>query len=632
MADELNPEENYQGEKTEIIEDNYIMMNGARPFLADQSMGNNLITDLKAPVNDNDAARKKYVDDNTASVDAIAKDFTAGENIDDGDAVFVAGGTEVITSGQSADGSTDQDFGNATTANTDKLAQSFESSEAITIEKIKVKLANVNSPTDNVRVSIQGDNSGVPDGTEIEGVTIASGSMTTSIVEYTLTLEGLVSITASTKYWIVIERSGSGDNTNKYKTSKGGTYASGAGFKIDINGSWTALAPATDLHFDLLIPITAGRVYRTRATDLDFMDTIGVADSTVIIGASVDIIVEGNKTKTAWGLTPYSRYYLSETAGAITTTPPSNVKIIGYSLSATELLMSFTAGGRTDLSNEALVKSFTAGEDIVAGNAVGYISEQIDETTNPTIAKSANVRSLTATTNYSPGLQIHKRTSPAQEIHGLCYWTDLGDVLPSGATILEIKIFFYINSAQNNVNTATVYVNEASFDETAITWNTKPTATTSLANFSIQYTGWKDTGWFAITSANWTKLVNNGITLKTPSYNGSLVIYLDDETDTNPPYIHVKYETGDGKVYKVEATTSARANSYIGLANEAGIKDGAVNVEYGGINDNQSGMTVLETMYLSDTAGAIANSAGSTSKKLGKAITATDLLIINDNV
>jgi hypothetical protein len=286
---------------------------------------------------------KAYVDTQAGSADAIAKDFTAGENIDDGDAVFVAAGTETISTGQSNDASTDQDFGNSTGGNTSKVAQSFQLSEAAYVAKAKVKLALVNSPTDGVVVTLQADTAGAPSGTPLATVTKDYTELTSTLTEYTLTFDASESLSASTTYWLVFDRSGAANDTNKFKTAKGGSYAGGQGYYINVGGSWTDLS--ADLHFDLLIEVIAGRVYRTDASDTDLINVIGIANETITYGNTISVYTQGTKTKAGWSLTANKRYYLSETPGEITLTPTSNIKVIGWSLSATELLILYDVGG-----------------------------------------------------------------------------------------------------------------------------------------------------------------------------------------------------------------------------------------------------------------------------------------------
>lgn len=96
-----------------------------------------------------------------------------------------------------------------------------------------------------------------------------------------------------------------------------------------------------------------GKAYKCDADDLTKMDFAGFAQEAAILNASVNIINNGVATGFS-GLTTGARYYISGTAGGITTTPPTNVTNVGVALSATVIRMdkfptqrvvSFTSSG-----------------------------------------------------------------------------------------------------------------------------------------------------------------------------------------------------------------------------------------------------------------------------------------------
>lgn len=90
--------------------------------------------------------------------------------------------------------------------------------------------------------------------------------------------------------------------------------------------------------------------------------------------------------------------------------------------------------------------------------------------------------------------------------------------------------------------------------------------------------------------------------------------------------------TTAGRVMQSNATTSnIFANNFIGFATSTTAEAGTCPVVHTGIITGLSGLTVGSVYFLSNTAGAIATSAGSVSKKVGIAISTTALLIRNDN-
>ena len=77
-----------------------------------------------------------------------------------------------------------------------------------------------------------------------------------------------------------------------------------------------------------------GKAYKTDSDDLSKIDFIGFAQEAATLGGNVNIINNGVATGFS-GLTAAGIYYLSGTAGAITTTPPTNAIIVGVALSTT---------------------------------------------------------------------------------------------------------------------------------------------------------------------------------------------------------------------------------------------------------------------------------------------------------
>lgn len=87
-----------------------------------------------------------------------------------------------------------------------------------------------------------------------------------------------------------------------------------------------------------------------------------------------------------------------------------------------------------------------------------------------------------------------------------------------------------------------------------------------------------------------------------------------------------------GAVAKSNAAYNAQGTvNFIGFAKTTVAKDAAALVVTSGVLGGFSGLTTGSTYYLTDGWGTIGTSAGTTSKKVGKAISATELLIINDN-
>jgi len=99
-------------------------------------------------------------------------------------------------------------------------------------------------------------------------------------------------------------------------------------------------------------------------------------------------------------------------------------------------------------------------------------------------------------------------------------------------------------------------------------------------------------------------------------------------------YIDINLKTSTvGKVYASSASSNDfRANNFIGFTTAGGDADDTDEIITGGSDDALSGLTPGVTYYLGNTNGSIATSAGSQSRKIGLALSATVLLLKHDNV
>jgi len=125
-------------------------------------------------------------------------------------------------------------------------AQSFITNYDGQIETVKFlcdTTFQVGSNSDGLNVAIQGDNSGVPDGTDIESVNVPHASLGNSILVTVDFSSTPVSTTGKTLYWVVISRQGSLDNSNYYRIAADNTepYANGDNYYWD-GDSWETFA------------------------------------------------------------------------------------------------------------------------------------------------------------------------------------------------------------------------------------------------------------------------------------------------------------------------------------------------------------------------------------------------------
>lgn len=91
-----------------------------------------------------------------------------------------------------------------------------------------------------------------------------------------------------------------------------------------------------------------------------------------------------------------------------------------------------------------------------------------------------------------------------------------------------------------------------------------------------------------------------------------------------------------GRAYKAEAdvlgsTVTPFSNNYIGIFEETATSGNAVLVRVAGVSTKVSGLAVGVMHFISDTAGALSATAGTITRKIGIALSATKFLIKHDN-
>ena len=132
-----------------------------------------------------------------------------------------------------------------------RLGQGFQISIAWTLKTLAVRAKAVETPADNLVLSIFSDSSGQP-GSSLGSASVAGASIGTELDWVTATLATPLALSASTPYWIVVSRSGSVDPANYYliEVSLEAGYASGT-FMVD-GGAWAGPDPSPDMSFRLL--------------------------------------------------------------------------------------------------------------------------------------------------------------------------------------------------------------------------------------------------------------------------------------------------------------------------------------------------------------------------------------------
>lgn len=219
-----------------------------------------------------------------------------------------------------------------------KKAIKFRVSNAVTANQVKLIMAKVGAPSDNLVVTIETDSSGSPSGTPITNGTsnnLAGSGLKTTAEEQVFSFASAFTLSAGTSYWVVVSRSGVSSITDYYFAYAHSTnFANFSGKRFD-GTTWQTSIP---MYFEI-IPSSGGdskALYKASASFKQlsyisgFIITNAAQDSTPNFIA--DGIVPGFTS-----LTTHEAYYLQNTAGTIGTSMGTISVLVGYSYSATSI-------------------------------------------------------------------------------------------------------------------------------------------------------------------------------------------------------------------------------------------------------------------------------------------------------
>jgi len=266
----------------------------------------------------------------------IAKTFTAGHAIAAGDAVFVSDGASgyrtvisntTVTESISELGTTEDG-----TWQCEKAAQSVTPTVNLYIKKIVIQANKNNTPTDDLEVALQADSAGVPSGTDLA---VTAAVDIPSAANYDFIFSTIQTLTANTKYWFVVRRTGALGTFDNYNLNAGNGYVGGTIYVLN-DGVWADRG--VDLVFSLQELLPSGYIGKAEADVTGRYESfVGFASEAIAMDASGKVAISGVVTGLS-GLTP-GRYYLSDTAGAISTSVGTNTRKVGIAISATALLV-----------------------------------------------------------------------------------------------------------------------------------------------------------------------------------------------------------------------------------------------------------------------------------------------------
>ncbi len=275
----------------------------------------------------------------SASASKFTVSLTASTSITAGNVVSIF--PQILVDSETGTTDCNNGFGRASATTQYKTAINFIKTAAIqNTNSIKVILSKTGSPADSASFSIQADSAGNPSGTALSSGTIAAGSIVSGVWN-TITMSPSYTLSANTAYWLVASRSGAGDDSNYYQWTgtTAETFADGD-TKYNNAGSWVDSTDCEDQWFTIENTLDAGKIVKAVADNEWFeTGTIGIAENNISAGAVGDITITGITGNVFTGLAPGQKYYLSATAGLMSTSTPATPTLVGIAASSTAILI-----------------------------------------------------------------------------------------------------------------------------------------------------------------------------------------------------------------------------------------------------------------------------------------------------
>lgn len=213
------------------------------------------------------------------SADAVIKKTISGTFT--ADAIILRNSDDVQQSTFSSSGAV---FG--ASASNAAIAQSFVPAINSNVYYVSYAIARNGTPGDVMGVTIQSDTSNAPSGTTLATVSTGDGGFSTSLdIVNAFVRYPSLKVSASSRYWLVWQRTGSVDATNNYSISNpGDTYASGR-YSVLANGMWSTV-PSSDLYFVVKSALYCTADAVIKKTQTPFLNPTSPAGSWTVVDLS----------------------------------------------------------------------------------------------------------------------------------------------------------------------------------------------------------------------------------------------------------------------------------------------------------------------------------------------------------
>lgn len=173
----------------------------------------------------------------------------------------------------------------------DNIAMSFTPATSWTCTHVAVKCRRIGTPSDNFRIGIYPDSSGVP-GTVLTANETLGSALFTELTWTEFEFSTPVALTGGSTYWIGIRRTGSADPTDAYEVAMDEDLGYSGGTAILYNGSsWVTRSPDADMPFRVIGEIdSTEQIRKCIAAVDDFTYALIQVDSDIAIRQYTDTL------------------------------------------------------------------------------------------------------------------------------------------------------------------------------------------------------------------------------------------------------------------------------------------------------------------------------------------------------
>ena len=389
----------------------------------------------------------------------------------------------------------------------------------------------------------------------------------------------------------------------------------------------------------------------SNAWHVDSSGNIWWGTSATYAGATIKISSAGSVDLTT-GTFSGSLTAVTGTLGALTIASGGNIKLgqtayatgTGFWMGDVTGTTKFSIGSATnyftfdgvnaDANSFRYLETYTAGENITAGNVVCIKPSTTitDIATQDSWAEQANPAST-----HGSDVNFYVGVSGGQQCYGYVEFDETA--FPNPQDILKAELILTTAGNQPAGGGLTVFTIDAAWDEATLCWNNKPAVTDQVQD-------WGDAGGIGnVPTAPNTQYVIEITQIARRWKNADLTFYgfflssghttpccfhsSESATVAYRPFIRItNLSVSDGKVYKADFSDYKLCRFIAGIAIETKSAAESVRVQISGKNSNQSGLTIGKIAYLGNTGGLTTELNNVTNiVQIGQVISATTVHI-----